>query len=69
LGTSLWHGQSEGEASIGTSTETDDGGTADGWALVSPNLTEIMVGQGKGRDPWTIIYIVDEYIVIVIFIN
>jgi len=69
LGTSLWHGQSEGEASIGTSTETDDGGAADGWALGSPNLIEIMVGQGKGRYPWTIIYIVNEYIVIVIFIN
>jgi hypothetical protein len=64
LGTSFWHGQSEGEASIGTSTETNDGGT-----LVSPNLIEIMVGQRKGRVPWTIIYIVNKYIVIVIFTN
>jgi hypothetical protein len=69
LGTSFWHGQSEGEASIGTSTETNDGGAAHGWALVRPNLIEIMVGQGKGGVPWTIIYIVNEYIVIVIFTN
>jgi hypothetical protein len=29
----------------------------------------MMVGQGKGRDPWTIIYIVNECIVIVILFN
>jgi len=58
----------KGKHQFGSSTETDDGEAADGWALVSPNLIEIMVGQGKGRDPWTTIYIVNECIVIVIVI-
>jgi hypothetical protein len=40
----------KGKHQFGTSTETDDGGAADGWALVSPNLIEIMVEHGKGRE-------------------